>query len=230
LDVDIIYQDQYIVAINKPHGLLVHRSAIAADAEEFALQKLRDHLKQKVFLVHRIDRKTSGVLLFALSSDINKYLSKAFAERTMHKGYHAIVRGWLESDILVDYPLINDKGKVQDAITHFYPIQKAEIDVPLGLYKTSRYTFIKAIPKTGRMHQIRKHLNHLRHPIVGDRPHGCSKQNRMWKKNYNMTLMMLHASELVFDHPITGEKTIITATKSNEMQRVMNILKIKKGM
>ena len=120
--------------------------------------------------------------------------------------------------------MINDKGKLQEAITRFKTIQRVEIDVPLGRHQTSRYSLVEAFPETGRMHQIRKHLSHLRHPIIGDRPHGCSKQNRMWKQQFNMLDMMLHAEELNFMHPDTKKEIILKAEKSQELKRVMKIL------
>ena len=224
---EIIYRDDYLVAINKPHGLLVHRSSMAADAEEFALQRLRDQLGCKVYLVHRLDRKTSGVLLFSFSSEVNAAVGKAFAERRVDKTYIAIVRGWFpEGEVVVDYPLTNDKGKEQDAVTTFRAIRRIELPIPLGLHSTSRYTLISAHPQTGRMHQIRKHLNHLRHPILGDRPHGCSKQNRLWKERYGMTQMMLHASELSLEHPVTGLPIVLSAEPSSEMRAIAKEMRL----
>lgn len=224
---EIIYQDEYLVAINKPHGLLVHRSSIAADATEFALQMLRDQLQRKVYLVHRIDRKTSGILVFAFDPKINAVLGKSWSDRAVIKTYLAVVRGWLsEKEGVVDYPLTTDEGKTQDAVTRYKSLHEAEIGVPLGKFQTSRYTLLEVYPETGRMHQIRKHMNHLRHPIIGDRPYGCSKQNRLWKSRWNMTNMMLHAHKLTFEHPTSKEQISLCADISEEMKRVMDILKL----
>jgi len=208
---EILFQDEHFVAVNKPHGLLVHRSSIAADAEEFALQIIRDQLNQKVFPVHRLDRKTSGVLLFALSSESAQKLQSQLENPKTQKTYLAIVRGYFPDAIEVDHPLTNDRGKTQDAFTSFQTVCRTEIDIPFGKHPTSRYSLIKAFPKTGRMHQIRKHLNHLRHPIIGDRPHGCNKQNKLFKEKWNMTTMMLHAMELEMDHPVSNEPMTIKA-------------------
>lgn len=224
MDLEIIYQDEYFVAINKPHGLLVHRSSIAADAEVFALQLLRDQIQQFVYPIHRLDRKTSGVLLFGLDKETTRLLQKGIEEKTTIKEYWAIVRGHFPPQVLVDYPLTNDDGKLQDAITKLLLSQHFEIDVPLGLHSTSRYSLIQAFPETGRMHQIRKHCNHLRHPIIGDRPHGCNKQNKLFKERWEMTTMMLHAKSLSLQHPITNLPLKIEATLSEEFQRVLKIL------
>jgi tRNA pseudouridine65 synthase len=215
----ILFEDAHIIAINKPHGLLVHRSPIARDATEFAIQKVRELCGQTVFPVHRLDRKTSGVLLFAKQQDILRDINRQFQEKSIDKEYLALVRGYTEDEFSLDYPL------VQDALTHFSTLSKFEIPVALGRHLSSRYSLLKVIPMTGRMHQIRRHLAHLRHPIIGDRPHGCNKQNRLWKEQWNMTMMMLHAEKLAFDHPVTGERLVITAEKSAEFERALNMVK-----
>ncbi len=223
---EIIYQDEYMVVINKPHGLLVHRSSIAADAEEFAMQKLRDQIHKKVFPVHRIDRKTSGILLFGLSSDAAKNIQAQLEDSNTQKTYLAIVRGYFPDRIDVDYPLTNDSGKVQDAFTSFKTLKRTELDIPFGKFPTSRYSLIEAYPKTGRMHQIRKHLNHLRHPIVGDRPHGCNKQNKLFKERWNMTTMLLHAQKLSIKHPYTNLIMHLEAPLFSVYQEMINTLKL----
>ena len=223
-DFEILYQDEYLVAINKPRGLMVHRSYLASRDEVFILQLLRDQIGQYLYPVHRLDRKTTGVLLFALSSEIAKELQQQFVTHEVKKEYQAIVRGYFPEEVLVDYPLTNDRGKTQEAITQFYCLKTNEIDVPFGKHPTSRYSLIKALPQTGRMHQIRKHLNHLRHPIIGDRPHGCNKQNRLFKEKWNMTDMMLHARELRFLHPVFEEGTVLEAGFDGEFLRVGEIL------
>jgi len=221
---EIIYQDDYLVAINKPHGLLVHQSPIARDADEFAIQLLRDQIGKKVFPVHRIDRKTSGVLLFALNKDINKSLTEQLTLKTVDKKYWAIVRGYAPDTLSIDYALYKDNGVLQDAQTDIITLARAEIAVPSGKHATSRYTFLEAHPHTGRMHQIRKHLAHILHPIIGDRPHGCNKQNKIWLEQFNMNTMMLHARSLTFTHPVTEKSITLTATPHSEFIRVSNLL------
>ena len=221
---EILYQDDYLVAINKPHGLLVHPSPIARDAEEFAMQLLRDQLGQHVHPAHRLDRKTSGVLLFSLDESTHKVTQSLFAERSIEKTYMAIVRGHIEPRGTIDYALKREDGKVQEAVTHYTCLDQCELDVPFGKHTTSRYSLIEVKPETGRMHQIRKHMAHIFHPIIGDRPHGCNKQNRLFKEKWNMTSMMLHASSLEFDHPITNEKITIKATYHAEFLRMMRMM------
>ena len=222
----IIYQDDYLVAINKPHGLLVHKSPIAADVKEFALQILRDQLNKHVYPVHRLDRKTSGVLLFTFSQDHLIDLNNQFMDGTIIKKYHAIVRGHTPDKQTIDYPLTTDSGKTQNAITHFSTIETSEIPYALGNHSTQRYSLVEAIPETGRMHQLRKHFAHIFHPIIGDRPHGCNKQNRFFKETFNMDSMMLHASELQCKHPQTGERITIKAPLSEEFTRMLKVLQL----
>ena len=221
----IIYQDDYIVAINKPHGLLVHKSPIAADVKEFALQILRDQLNKHVYPVHRLDRKTSGVLLFTFSQDDLIDINNQFMNGAVIKKYHAIVRGHTPDKQTIEYDLTNDSGKTQNAITHYSTLETSEIPYALGKHSTQRYSLVEAIPETGRMHQLRKHFAHIFHPIIGDRPHGCNKQNRFFKETFNMDSMMLHASELQCKHPKTGERIIINAPLSEEFTRMLKALK-----
>lgn len=226
---EIIYQDENLVAINKPNGLLVHRSSIATNTDEYALQLLRDQIGLKVFPCHRIDRKTSGVLLFALNSEVQKLVNNQFMNNSTSKKYLAIVRGFTPVSGTIDYALTNDKGKTQDAITHYSCLQQAEIPVASGKFATSRYSLLEVRPITGRMHQIRKHLAHIFHPIIGDRPHGCNKQNKLFLEHWNMNTMLLHAKELCLEHPITKEKLLITAQQPDEFIRMQEILSLKEG-
>jgi len=221
---EIIYQDDYLVAINKPHGLLVHQSPIARDASEFAIQLLRDQIGKKVYPVHRIDRKTSGILLFALDKEVNKCLTEQLTLKTVEKKYWAIVRGYTPDEQLIDYALYKDNGTLQEAQTMITTLAKVEIDIPSGKHSTSRYSFVEAFPLTGRMHQIRKHMAHILHPIIGDRPHGCNKQNKIWLEKFEMNTMLLHAQKLVFTHPVSNEKVVLTARPQKEFIRAAGIM------
>ena len=214
------------MAINKPHGLLVHRSSIATNADTFAMQELRNQLERHVFPVHRLDRKTSGVLLFALNEDAHKALQKQFAEKKVEKTYLAIVRGYTDDEGLIDYALTNDKSKVQTAQTAYKTLARTEIDLPFGKHTTSRYSLVQARPFTGRMHQLRKHFAHILHPIIGDRPHGCNKQNKLFKEKWQMTTMLLHAQSLSLKHPETGKRLKLQAQLQAEFQRMLKVLKL----
>ncbi|MGF7025169.1 pseudouridine synthase [Sphingobacterium sp. HSC-15S19] len=226
MPLEILYQDESIVAINKPHGLLVHRSAIARDASAFALQLLRDQLGKTVYPAHRLDRKTGGILLFSLNKETDQYLQKSFQERKIDKKYLAVLRGFAPAEGLIDYPLKRDDGTVQEAQTSFRLLAQGELAVPFGKFPTARYSLVEANPITGRMHQLRRHFAHIFHPIIGDRPHGCNKQNRFWKEAYQMDTMLLHASELTFKHPLSGDDIHIKAPLQPDFIRVLEILNL----
>ncbi len=223
---EILYRDEHLVAVNKPNGLLVHRSYIAAGEAVFAMQLVRDQIGQRVHTVHRLDRKTSGVLLFALNSATAALLQESFANQLIDKKYTAIVRGFFPGDMELDYDLTNDRGKQQHAFTRFKLLKQVEIAVPFGKHQTSRYSLIEAYPKTGRQHQIRKHCAHLNHPIIGDRPHGCNKQNRLFKERWDMTTMLLHASVMKLKHPLTNVPLELHAPLNEEFKRVKMLLNL----
>jgi len=218
-NLEIIFDHEALIAINKPHGLLVHRSAYAQDVQEFALQRLRDQVGYRVYPVHRLDRKTSGVLLFAKDSGTNAYMQGLFQQRKVHKTYIAWVRGFVPEQGEINYPL-EVEGKFQEAITHYQLIRHIEIALPFGRHATSRYSLVRLQPLTGRFHQLRKHMAHTRHPIIGDRPHGCNKQNKLWKEQFGLTTMLLHAQKLSF--PWRNEENInIEADFQPEFKQVL---------
>ena len=221
-NLEIVFENEELIAINKPHGLLVHRTSIAKDAKEFALQKLRDQIGLQVNPAHRLDRKTSGVLLFTKSRAASQEIQPLFDRRQVRKKYLAIVRGFLPLFGTVEYAL-KDEFKIRDAKTDYQTLEQFEVEIPLNDFPTSRYSLIKLCPLTGRFHQIRRHLAHIFHPIIGDRPHGCNKQNKLWKEKFGLTVMLLHAEELEFNSDRFG-KIQITATPSPEFMRALSIL------
>nr|WP_208493113.1 pseudouridine synthase [Spirosoma utsteinense] len=225
----ILYQTGDLVAINKPHGLLVHRSPIASDAAEFAVQLLRNQLGQRVYPVHRLDRKTGGVLLFALNEVMNATMQQQFMEGAVSKTYLAIVRGYTPDEQAIDYPLRRDDGNgglgtLQDAFTALKTLRRTEVNVPFGKHPTSRYSLVELTPTTGRMHQLRKHMAHILHPIIGDRPHGCNKQNKLFLEQFSMNTMLLHARQIQFKHPISEETITVIAPLQAEFSRMLTTL------
>ncbi|GAC14350.1 tRNA pseudouridine(65) synthase TruC [Aliiglaciecola lipolytica] len=214
MHLDILYQDEYIVAVDKPAGLLVHRSMIDRHETQFAMQLLRDQLGQHVFPVHRLDKPTSGVLLFALSSEIAKTLNQQFADKHVSKTYFAIVRGYSPEAGQIDYPLKEKLDKIadkkaqqdkpaQDAVTDYQCLQQFELPFAVGRYQTSRFSLVKLQPLTGRKHQLRRHMAHIRHPILGDTTHGDGKQNAFLRHQFNLQGLALSCSEMVISHPVT---------------------------
>lgn len=219
---EILYQDEYLVAVNKPSGLFVHRSFLDRDQKYFALQLVRDLVGQYVYPLHRLDRPTSGVLLFGLSKEVARVMGQAFTDKTIQKTYYALTRGHLLGAGQVDYPLkekldkIADKFADQDkpeqqAVTDYESIATATLPIPLGKYPSIRYSLIKLTPHTGRRHQIRRHLAHLRHPIIGDINYGDNKQNPFFANHFDIKRLMLHAYRVQFLHPITQQSIDIKA-------------------
>lgn len=202
---EIIYEDESYVAVNKPNGLLVHRTRIAEEKKEFALQMLRDQLGYQVYAAHRLDRGTSGVLLFAKNPEAVTPIVKAFEEKQVDKAYYAIVRGHTSEKDTIDSPIRPDKDHKhkapQDAVTHYERLATVELPIPVGRYSTARYSLVKVEPETGRMHQIRKHFAHIRHYIVGDKRHGDWRHNQMFREQLESPFMLLHSASLAFAHP-----------------------------
>jgi len=223
---EVLFEDEDLIAINKPHGLLVHRSSIAADTSEFALQILRDQIGKTVYPAHRLDRKTGGVLLFSLNKEMDSAIQTAFSQNLIKKEYLAVLRGHTDPNGCIDYPLKKENGTVQVAVTYYETLATTEINLPLGKHETSRYSLVLAKPETGRMHQIRRHFAHIFHPIIGDRPHGCNKQNKAWKEVFQHDTMLLHAKSLSFQHPRSQENILIVAKVQPEFKRALDIIDI----
>ncbi len=200
----ILYHDDAVIAIYKPPGILVHRTALSTDRET-VLQLLRAQIGQKLYPVHRLDRPTSGILLLALTSEAARHLSLQFRNRTIQKTYNAVVRGWLENSI-IDKPLLNERGdEYMDAVTEFTSLEQFEIPVAMGLHETTRYSLVECKPKTGRMHQIRRHLKSDFHPIVGDTNYGDGKHNTLFRERFNCSRLLLNATSITFKHPLSEE-------------------------
>lgn len=192
MELEILYQDNELIAVNKPAGMLVHRSWLDKAETIFVMQTLRDQIGQHVFPIHRLDRPTSGVLLFALNSEMARTMCDLFENHKIQKGYLAIVRGYLEGSDRINYPLrvildkIADKyaqeKEAQEAITDYQGLATVEMPYPAGKFQTARYSLVELFPKTGRKHQLRRHLKHLFHPIMGDTKYGDLHQNRLLAK------------------------------------------------
>ncbi|MGR6873199.1 pseudouridine synthase [Pseudomonas sp. HK3] len=221
LTIPILYQDEHLIAVNKPSGLLVHKSWVAKDAKEFALQTVRDMVGKHVFPVHRLDRPTSGVLLFAFSGEMAQQVQSQWHEA--EKIYLAVVRGWLKESIKVDHPLKGmadygqDSETEQDAQTIFTPLAQIEIDATIDKYPQSRFGLVKAQPLQGRTHQIRRHLKHLSHPIIGDARYGKGKYNRYVGEHLSCPRLLLHAAQLIITHPVTQQRLSINAPIEGDM-------------
>jgi len=211
--IEIVYEDDYIIAINKPNNYLVHQSEYAGNLhEQSVVEFLIDQTGIMFTPIHRLDRKTSGILLMAKEKKYINEFQKLFQKNTIKKTYLAVVRGYSPENGVIDSPIKNEDSEVyKEALTHFKTLQSIELDIAVQPYDKSRYSLIQLEPKTGRMHQLRKHLNKISHPIVGDYKYGDRFHNRNFENNFNWNYMFLHATSIAFKHPFTSKELIIKA-------------------
>ncbi|WOG28186.1 tRNA pseudouridine(65) synthase TruC [Endozoicomonas sp. 8E] len=229
---EIIYQDQWLVAVNKPSGLLVHRSMIDRNETRFALQIVRNQVGQHVYPLHRLDKPTSGVLVFALSPEVARLAGKQFEEGLVEKTYLAVVRGYAPESGVIDHPLKEELDKMtdrkarqdklaQEAVTVYERLATVELPLAIERYPTSRYSLVRAWPKTGRKHQIRRHMKHIAHPIIGDAKHGKGVHNRYFAKHFSAGRLLLACTELELTHPFTRERLLLTASLDSVFSDLM---------
>ncbi len=225
----ILYEDEYLIAINKPVGILVHRTRISED-KRFVLQLLRTQIGQRVYPIHRLDRATSGVLIFGKNKEGASSLSEQFRAKKVEKQYVGIIRGYVEDTATIDYPLAKETWlPKKEAITHYRRIAQTEIQVPIGRYETARYSLVEVRLETGRRHQIRRHFSHLRHPIIGDKKHGDVKHNKHWANEFEIPRMLLHAQHMQFNHPESGKNILIYAPIDAGFQAALTLLNFSMG-
>lgn len=217
---NILYQDEYIIAINKPSGLLVHRSPIDRHETRFAIQILRDQIGQYVYPAHRLDKPTSGVLLFGLNAAVARELGNTFSRQQIKKTYLAVVRGHCPAAGHIDHALteITDQriaksqaAAKQSAVTDFRLLGQHQLDVEIETYPQSRYSLLALQPQTGRRHQLRRHLKHISHPIIGDAKYGRGRHNRFFAEHLQCPRLLLHATQQIFQHPVNDLEICINA-------------------
>jgi tRNA pseudouridine65 synthase len=224
----VLHIDEHVVVINKPSGLLVHRSPIDRHETRFAAQLLRDQLGQRVYPVHRLDKGTSGALAFALDRESAGALAKAFASGTVAKTYLALVRGWPEDSGVIEHRLgtVDDayapssSATIREARTRFRTLERTELPVRVDRYPTARYALMELMPDTGRRHQLRRHLAHISHPMIGDSTYGKGRHNRLFAERYGVRRLMLACVRLAFDHPVTGHRIGVQADPGPEFARL----------
>ena len=223
----ILYQDEKLVAVDKPPGLLVHRTGLDAGETQFALQLLRDQLGRPVWPAHRLDKGTSGVLLFALDAETARALGQSFeAPDRVHKTYRAVVRGWPPAEGLIDHPLkrLDDDARagrveVQEAQTRYHTLERYELPLAYGGFPATRCALVALEPLTGRRHQLRRHMKHIAHPIIGDATHGKGPLNRTVAELLGLQRLWLHALRLELIHPVRGTALSIHAQPGAEWGR-----------
>lgn len=234
---EILYRDKFLVAVNKPSGLLVHRSPIDRHETKFAVQILRDQIGRFVYPIHRLDKPTSGVLLFALDQESARLMGEQFMSRESKKSYIAVVRGYTNERGVIEYPLsikldkIADKNSVlpteaQEALTEYERLATVELDFAVGKYDKTRYSLLKLYPLTGRKHQLRRHMKHISHHILGDTKYGRGEHNIFIREEFNCHRMLLHAAELQIRHPHTNEILTIKAPLDDTFESMCKLFDI----
>ena len=219
----VLYADDTLAVVSKPAGLMVHDSALARGESDFAADRLRDQFGKPIFLVHRLDRATSGCLLLAFDRETASALGKTLMSGEVAKDYWAVCRGWpAEQRFVVDHPLDGGPGKPlkKPAQTAFEVLATCELPVPSAGFETSRYALLQASPLTGRFRQIRRHLKHLSHHLIGDSSHGDGRHNRNFRM-LGIHRMLLHARRLAFVHPHTGARLDVAAPVDAEFARAL---------
>jgi len=225
LSFDILFQDQYLVAARKPAGMLVHRTALSRD-RTFMLQGLRNQLGKTLYPVHRLDRATSGVIVFALDSRSAHQLNRAFGEQGVGKEYLAIVRGWPPEKGEIDRPVKDDeRAEHRPALTRYRRLAQCELDIPNRRYATSRYSLMSLEPVTGRRHQLRIHCERMAYPIIGDTTHGDGEHNRIFRDQLDIQRLLLHARALTLPHPVhPGHSLRISCPPGDQFAQAMDRL------
>jgi tRNA pseudouridine65 synthase len=195
----LLYSDGRLIAVAKPSGLPVHRGA--ARERVVALTLARDRVGRHVYPVHRLDRATSGVLLFALDPEAARRLQEQWEAGAVRKRYLALVRGITPEQGVIDHPIPKDEdGPRVPAVTEYRRLATFE-----------RYSLVEARPLTGRRHQIRRHLKHISHPLIGDVRYGKGEHNRLFRERFGLSRLALHALEIAFAHPEDGRPLCIVA-------------------
>ncbi len=223
-NVEIIYEDDYIVVVNKPNNFLVHHSNYARNIQEPTLMdELAKQFDYPLFPVHRLDRKTSGILLFCKDAVNVVDFQGLFTDNNIRKTYYAIVRGFTAKKFTIDSPVKNDdSGIYKEALTHGKTIHQIELNIPVQPYDSSRYSLVRLAPQTGRMHQLRIHMNKISHPIIGDYKYGDRFHNRMFETEFQCIYMFLHARSLQFEHPISHKNLDLTANFTKDWDIMLN--------
>ena len=220
---NLLHLDEHLLVVDKPAGLLAHASRMAADVDVDLLDQLRQQVAGEVFLVHRLDRATSGLVLAARTREAAGELGKQFMARTVEKTYLAVCRGWPAEQGEIDYALgdVRPNSPKKPALTRYRRLATVEVPIALGKYAQQRYALMAVDPETGRYRQIRKHFHHISHHLIGDTSHGRTEHNRLFQSEWQVGRLLLHARRLAFTHPLSGQRLAFVAPLDREFRRVI---------
>lgn len=215
MSLDIIFEDAYIICVNKPNNMLVHHAHHSRNVSEETslLQLILEETGLKVYPIHRLDRKTSGIILLAKETVHVSKFQDLFTVDAIQKTYYGIVRGYSPTSKIIDSPVKGRDANVhKEALTHLKTLAQITLEIPVKPYDSSRYSMVELSPKTGRMHQLRVHANKISHPLIGDPKYGDKNHNIMFEENFGCANLFLHAGTLEFKHPFTSEDFVLKAT------------------
>lgn len=211
--ITVVHEDADLLAVDKPAGLAVHRSKMVARDDDYLMDRLRARIGGDLFLVNRLDRATSGLVLLARSRDVARALGEQLMSRSVDKTYLAVVRGWPDECGEIDHPLTvgGMKGERKPSLTRWRRLATVEVPIALGRYPQQRYALLALSPLSGRYRQLRRHLHHIHHPIIGDSTLGRGEHNRLFREHFGSHRMLLHAWKLTFVHPSSGQTLSLEA-------------------
>jgi tRNA pseudouridine65 synthase len=226
----VLYRDDWLIAIDKPTGWLVHRSNLDRHETRILVQALRDQIGRHVYPVHRLDKGTSGVMLFALDPETAKALGGQFERNEVRKTYLAVVRGWPPESGTIDHPLTRERDAYDDAnsdapqaaLTDYRRLASAEFPYAVDKYPVSRYALVRLEPHTGRRHQLRRHMKYIAHPIIGDATHGKGRHNRFFQTQFGCHRLLLACTEIRFRHPLDGREVTLLAPVGDQFSALLD--------
>lgn len=219
----VVYQDADLLVVNKPAGLAVHRSRMVARDEDYLIDRLRMQVGGELYLANRLDRATSGLVLVARTREVAAALGEQLMSRRVSKTYLAIVRGWPDGQGSIDYPLTvgSMEGERKPALTHWRRLGRIEVPIALGRYPQQRYALLELMPETGRYRQLRRHLHHIHHPIIGDSTLGRGEHNRLFREHFRSHRLLLHAWRLLLVHPVDARALELEAPLDETWKRLL---------
>ena len=226
---DILYQDDFLLLINKPAAVPIHGSRMLEGRPPTLLAMAREQTGRMVHAVHRLDRPVSGAVMLTFDKNTLAEMSAEFENRRVGKSYLAVVRGWTQEDGTIDYPLLPPRDErrgdeqAREATTRFTRLAKTELPIAVHPYQNARYSLLQLVPETGRRHQLRRHMKHISHQLVGDTTYGRGEHNRLFREHYGCKRLLLHSHSLTFNHPSRGEQIKVTAPLDAAFDRVMEI-------
>lgn len=218
----LLYLDEALVVVDKPAGIAVHRSNLVGSDEDYLIDRVRAQVDGPLYLAHRLDRATSGVLLVARSREVAAALGEQLMQRSVAKRYLAVVRGWPDETGCIDHPLSGAslKGPAREARTRWQRLATVELPIAMGRYPQQRYALLAVEPETGRYQQIRRHFAHASHHLIGDTTHGRGDHNRLFRMHWSLHRLLLHAQRLEFAHPLHGGRLAVQAPPDADWQRI----------